>query len=109
MTTTTTELRQSFARYVKWCDRYGLIPKGYRVVLDEGSKLYGRAYRIALTGERAPDGTWPNGTGHGRPPVGDDYLGMTKDEARRTLDAYTSAIIDLGQAFQLLNATPVTR
>jgi hypothetical protein len=81
MKITTKDLEAQLARYVRACERLGLIPEGMRVGLDHGSKTYGRAFRVYLTGIRAEDGTYPNGSGHGRPPAGDDFLGMTKREA----------------------------
>lgn len=68
-------------RYVRACEALDLVPDGYRVGLDHGSKTYGRAFRVYLTGIRAEDGTYPNGSGHGHPPAGRDFLGMTKREA----------------------------
>ena len=83
-TITTKDLEAQFARYVRVCERLGLIPEGMQVGLDHGSKTYGRAFRVYLTGipVETPNGwTYPNGSGPSRPPAGDDFLGMTKREA----------------------------
>jgi hypothetical protein len=56
------------------------------LVLQEGSKTYGRAYRIHLTG-----GT-KYGSGHWEPRGFSDYLGGTKAEAERTLRSLIAGI-----------------
>ena len=78
MTITNKDLDAVLARYVRACERFDLIPEGMRVGLDYGSKHYGRAFRVYLTGVRAEDGSYPQGSGHRNPPAGDDFLGMTK-------------------------------
>ena len=54
--------------------------------LEHGSKVNGRAYRIAVVD--------PDHGGHNRPPIGDDYLGMTAREAYDRLCERTRAIYD---------------
>ena len=102
MTTTISEVRGMLERYVKACEALDLIPDGYRVIMDEGSKTYGRAYRVALQGApvKRADGTndWPNGSGHGRPPAGGDFLGMTKSEAYHSLHLMAAALEDVAHA-----------
>ena len=49
------------------------------LVLQEGSKTYGRAYRIHFTGGSK------YGSGHCEPRGFSDYLGMTKAEAEQSL------------------------
>jgi hypothetical protein len=49
------------------------------LALEEGSKTYGRAYRIFFTGGSK------YGSGHWEPRGFSDYLGGTKAEAERTL------------------------
>jgi len=78
-------LDAALARYVRACDRLDLIPEGMRVGLDHGSKTYGRAFRVYLTGVQAADGSYPLGSGHGAPPAGDDCVGMTSQAAFDTL------------------------
>jgi hypothetical protein len=77
-------ITRMFGRYVAACEMLGLVPDGYRVGLNIGSVSAGTAYRVFLVGVPVEvDGvtTWPNGSGHGRPPAGDDYLGMTAGDA----------------------------
>ena len=95
---TTRDLDGMLARYVRACERFGLIPDGYRVGLDHGSKYYGRAFRVYLVGIRAEDGSWPNGSGHGHPPAGRDFIGMTKREAYDTLADRSSVLEDVAHA-----------
>jgi hypothetical protein len=98
MTITTKDLAAVLARYVRACERFDLIPEGMRVGLDHGSKTYGRAFRVYLTGIQAEDGSYPQGSGHGRPPAGDDFLGMTKREAFRALADRARALEDVAYA-----------
>ena len=94
---TTKDLDRQLTQYVNALKDLEMLPAGHRIVLDHGSKTYGRAFRIALTGEPVynVEKGWyeyPNGSGHSFPPTGDDYLGMTKAEAYRTLNAITRAL-----------------
>ena len=85
---TRNDLNLAFAAHVAALERHGLHdPATGRYVLDIGSKTYGRAYRLAFipTGE----------TGHYRPKVGGDFLGMTAREAHRELVSRTSIIGDV--------------
>lgn len=61
-------------------------------VLEEGSKTYGRAYRLY----RVPEGQ----SGHYNPPVGGDYLGMTAREAYENLTTRTSVLWDVATALR---------
>jgi hypothetical protein len=65
-----------------------MVPDGARFVLDEGSKYYGRAYRVAMV----PAGT----TGHHEAPGirAAGYIGMTKREAYDALGYIAAAIED---------------
>lgn len=56
------------------------------LVMQEGSKTYGRAYRIHFTGGSK------YGSGHWEPRGFSDYLGGTKAEAERTLRSLISGI-----------------
>ena len=82
------DLAHALASHAACLSRCGLLdPDAGRLALDEGSRTYGRAYRLAWvpTGE----------TGHHRPPVGGDYLGMTAREAYDELTGRTSLIYDV--------------
>ena len=59
-----------------------LLPAETKVVLDKGSKTYGRAYRLYTTG-------YEGNSGYSDKPLhlGDGYLGMTKSEAYLSLRA----------------------
>lgn len=107
-TTTVADVRDAFHRYESALRAYGLIPAGYRLVLSEGSKTYGNAFRVNLTGERAADGTYPNGSGHSRPPIGSDYLGMTRSEAAQTLSTMAQCVWDMAHVLKLSEAHAVT-
>jgi hypothetical protein len=56
------------------------------LVLQEGSKTYGRAYRIHFTGGSK------YGSGHWKPRGFSDYLGGTKEEAAQSLRKLISGI-----------------
>lgn len=56
------------------------------LVLQEGSKTYGRAFRIHFTGGSH------YGSGHWEPRGFSDYLGGTKAEAERTLRSLIAGI-----------------
>ena len=91
---TTKDLDRQHLQYVNALKDLGMLPDGYRIAL---SKSGGCPYRIALTGcavwnEETQRYDYPNGSGHSYPPTGDDYLGMTKAEAYRTLNAITRTL-----------------
>jgi hypothetical protein len=92
---TSKDLKRALSAHVDCLARVGITYDG-RLGLDEGSKTYGCAYRLYRTGYvvEQHDGTHRATTGHGRPPVGDDYLGMTAREAYETLTARTRDIYD---------------
>ena len=92
-TPTITNVRAAFERYVELTKEF--VPEGFVLGLAEGSKTYGNAYRLFMTGERAEDGSYPNGSGHWGPPIGPDFLGMTKTEAFNTLVTINRTIMDL--------------
>ena len=48
---TTKDLDRQLTQYVTALKDLEMLPDGHRIVLDHGSKTYGRAFRIALTGE----------------------------------------------------------
>lgn len=107
MKTTTSDLSSALGRYARACTALGLVPSTHQVVLAEGSKVNGRAYRVALRGRPVVvDGkiTYPHGSGHDRPPVGDDFLGMTKTEARAALLDRAEALEHpkIAEAFEII-------
>jgi hypothetical protein len=59
-----------------------LLPDETKIVLDKGSKTYGRAYRLYSTG-------YAGNSGYSDKPLylGDGYLGLTKREAYLSLRA----------------------
>jgi hypothetical protein len=60
----------------------GLLPDETKVVLDKGSKQFGRAYRLYTAG-------YAGNSGYSDKPLhlGDGYLGLTKREAYLSLRA----------------------
>ena len=91
--TTIKELNWAFESYVAQMEGLGAVPAGARLVLSEGSKTYGRAFRVNLTGDGS-EGSRYN-SGHYRPLVGPEYLGMTKSEAEQTLWTARNTAADL--------------
>lgn len=136
-TITIEDVRRAFTAHVDALKRCGIEYDG-RLVLSEGSKYYGNAYRINLTDfpNRCQnrqylsdadntvvevvgstlvhanwdwdhtDCPWCHGTkiemcsGHARPPIGDDFLGMTKREAFDELTSRTRAVYDTAAALE---------
>ncbi len=117
MSVTVRDVRAAVARYEDACRAEGLIQAHERIVLDEGSATYGRAWRVAVTDvlepvrdgspERgrvshsgftfvAPDG-WRFCSGHYSAPgtSGSGFLGITKAEAHQTLSTISETIWDL--------------
>ena len=88
--TTKKHVESALAVYASACKAANLIPEGMHLILQEGSQTNGRAWRVYLTGDRVeipehPFYAYPKGSGCSRPPCGDDYLGWSAEEARRTL------------------------
>jgi len=73
------QLVKMISEEFKWAN---LLPNETKVILDKGSKTYGRAYRIYTTGYGA-------NSGYSDKPLhlGDGYLGITKREAWLSLRA----------------------
>ena len=73
------QLAKMISEELKWAN---LLPNETKVVLDKGSKTYGRAYRICTTG-------YEGNSGYSDKPLhlGDGYLGITKREAYLSLRA----------------------
>jgi hypothetical protein len=99
--TTTADLQRALASHVETLASVGITYEGH-LGLEEGSKTYGRAYRLYRTGQMVSDdnGGERPATGHYSPPIGDDYLGMTKGEAYKALTSRTRAIADTVYALQ---------
>lgn len=88
---TQSDVRRVFERHVAALERHCLYdPADGRYVLQIGSKTYGLAWRINFipTGE----------TGHYRPRVGENFLGMTAREAHTELLTRTRIIGDVFHA-----------
>jgi hypothetical protein len=75
------EVRQAFQRMTRGADRVGYDTS--RWILQEGSKTYGRAFRVFRVGDENG-----NGSGHYDPLPGLSigYLGMTRAETAHALD-----------------------
>ena len=73
------QLAKMISEELKWAN---LLPNETKIVLDKGSKTYGRAYRIYTTG-------YEGNSGYSDKPLhlGDGYLGITKREAYLSLRA----------------------
>jgi hypothetical protein len=73
------QLAKMISEELRWAN---LLPNETKVVLDKGSKTYGRAYRIYTTG-------YGDNGGYSDKPLhlGDGYLGTTKREAYLSLRA----------------------
>ena len=90
-TYTKKDVEAAFQRYVRLCRDNDLVTEGREIQLTHGSKTNGIAYRVYTVGR---DRTIPGWSGHSRPPVGDDFLGMTKAEAYATLQERNRTITD---------------
>jgi hypothetical protein len=77
------DLAVALRRYDKAARNLGLIPNGMHLYLQHGSKTNGIAYRVNLVWDQ--DRQAQEDSGHHRPPMGDDYLGMTAREAYNAL------------------------
>ena len=91
--TTTKELDHIFGIWKTAVEDVGGLPTGTKLILDHGSKHYGRAFRQNLTG----DGTRPTeyNSAHFRPQIGSDYLGQTKTEAFDTIQTMLTVLWDM--------------
>lgn len=122
---TSKDLERAVQAHRDALERCGITFDG-RLGLAIGSKTYGRAYRLYVTdfdyhcqNQKYLD--FPNGrvedwdhadcrrcngtkrekcSGHNRPPIGDDYLGMTAREAYDALTARTRVIYDTSAALE---------
>jgi hypothetical protein len=89
------DLEHMFEMYAAEVANAGGVPDGARLVLSHGSKTYGRAFRVHLTG----DGSKPDvyNSAHFRPMIGNDYLGMTKYEAHDSLRTVMGVLWDVAR------------
>jgi hypothetical protein len=90
---TMTDLRRALEQHVNALAAAGITYEG-RLGINEGSKTYGRAFRLYRTGIDRGEPT----SAHYRPPVGDDYLGMTKRDAYDELTGRTRVLWDVAAA-----------
>ena len=74
------QLVKMIAEEFRWA---GLLPDETKVILEKGSKTYGRAYRLYTTGYESKGGEWSDKPLH----LGDGFLGLTKREAWLSLRA----------------------
>lgn len=100
-TITAADVRAAFRHHVETLERVGITYDG-RLEIAEGSRTYGIAYRIYRTGYtvRDADGSSRATSGHANPPIGSDYLGMTRREAYETLQTRTRAVSDTADALE---------
>jgi hypothetical protein len=70
----------------------GLMPKGWKTQVDEGSPTYGNAWRIAAVCPKT-------GTHYRHPAQGSesDYLGWSRGEANRTLRLMIQIVAAMGR------------
>ena len=96
---TTADLAVAFRRYVNACENLKLVPEGYSVGLEHGSKHNGIAYKVYTTGRVVKDAdgtvTYSKGSGHSSPPAGAMFLGMTKREAHKALIERATTLEDV--------------
>jgi hypothetical protein len=98
---TQADLSRALASHVETLERAGITYDG-RIGLQIGSRANGIAFRLYRTGYpvRDLDGSERLTTGHANPPVGSDYLGMTKREAYEALVTRTAVIADVSYALK---------
>jgi len=90
--TTTADVEAAFRRYVALCTENGLVDPAYEIQMSTGSKSNGIAFRVYTI---LRDRETPGWSGHRRPPIGGDFLGMTKAEAFDALIERNSTIADV--------------
>ena len=83
---TKADLQNALHGHIQALEACGITYDGV-LVLTHGSKTYGIAYRL----NRIPMGE----TGHWRPPVGPDFLGMTAREAYDNLTTRNAVLFDV--------------
>ena len=109
---TVKDVRRLFDQYEELVKEYDLIRPGYNLTLDEGSKTYGRAYRVyevadrSLWGKKDEDG-WEYGSGHYEPTLADSYLRMTAQEAMDNLIIRRRMIYDMVRSLGTEKTNPI--
>jgi len=96
---TSADVERALTSYAETIDRAGelglrLKRDGARLVLEQGSKTYGRAWRLYETGQ-PNDTTGQPCTGYYGPLVGSDYLGMTAREAHEAITTRHRVVADV--------------
>jgi len=98
---TRADVERALTSYAETIDRAGelglrLKRDGARLVLEQGSKTYGRAWRLYETGfvNYYVDQEGPS-TGYSRPIVGSEYLGMTAREAYEAITTRHRVVADV--------------
>lgn len=112
---TVKDVRCIFEQYAELVKEYGLVRPGYNLTLDEGSKTYGRAYRVyevadrSLWGKKGNASDWSGeyGSGHYEPTIGYSYLGMTAREAHEAIAERKRMIYDIVRALKLEKTNPI--
>jgi len=95
---TVKDVRRAFEAHAKALEKCG-IPYTGKLVLQEGSAVNGRAWRLF---QREDDSG-----GLRRPPIGDDFLGMTARDAYGRLVERTGTIYDTRAALEKKDAAPL--
>lgn len=112
---TSKDVRRIFDQYEELVKEYGLIRPGYNLTLDEGSKTYGRAYRVyevadrSLWGKKGDQNSYDGeyGSGHYEPTIGYNYLGMTAREAHDAIADRMRMVYDIVRALKLQKTNPI--
>lgn len=87
--TTIQQVRGAAVRYSEALRELGMLADDERLILNEGSRTYGRAWRINLVR--------PGSGAEFSPPAGSDFLGWTKAEAWQTLADRAAVLADVIQ------------
>ena len=80
------DVDKQFERLNREIQRWGLLHGSERLGMENGSKTNGRAYRLFVMISAS--------SGHYRPPVGEDFLGVTLREAYNELASRSRTLED---------------
>ena len=91
------DIEREFEWYEYFQRELGLIPHGYRLILNPGNQSAGIAWRVALTGVAIQDPetgaySYPNGSGESCDALGHDLLGTTQRQAFERLHGMVSTL-----------------
>jgi hypothetical protein len=91
------DIEREFGWYEYFQRELGLIPDGYRLILNHGNQSAGIAWKVALTGVAIQDPatgaySYPNGTGESCDALGHDLLGTTQRQAYERLHGMVSTL-----------------